>query len=149
MHQPKDIEWLGEWVKDSESHSVVSDSLWPHGLYSPRSSPGQNTGVVAVPFSRGSSQPRYRTQVSCIADRFFISWVTQEAHCWAELSLNLHILYCPDIFLLSWINWTLYKSQKHLKASPNHVIYTLIQITFFSGCLWVYVYVSVCKYWHK
>ena len=30
---------------ESESHSVVSDSLQPHGLYSPWSSPGQNTGV--------------------------------------------------------------------------------------------------------
>ena len=29
----------------SESHSVVSDSLWPCGLYSPWNSPGQNTGV--------------------------------------------------------------------------------------------------------
>ena len=29
----------------SESHSVVSNSLWPHGLYSPWNSPGQNTGV--------------------------------------------------------------------------------------------------------
>ena len=29
----------------SESCSVVSDSLWPHGLYSPWNSPGQNTGV--------------------------------------------------------------------------------------------------------
>ena len=29
----------------SESHSVMSDPLWPHGLYSPRNSPGQNTGV--------------------------------------------------------------------------------------------------------
>ena len=29
----------------SESHSVVSDSLRPHGLYSPWNSPGQNTGV--------------------------------------------------------------------------------------------------------
>ena len=28
-----------------ESHSVVSDSLRPHGLYSPWKSPGQNTGV--------------------------------------------------------------------------------------------------------
>ena len=26
---------------------------------------------IAIPFSRGSSQPRDRTQVSCIADRFF------------------------------------------------------------------------------
>ena len=32
------------------SHSVVSDSLWPHGLYSPWNSPGQNTGVP-FPFS--------------------------------------------------------------------------------------------------
>ena len=29
---------------------------------------------VAFPFSRGSSQPRYRTQVSHIAGRFFTSW---------------------------------------------------------------------------
>ena len=29
----------------SESHSVVSNSLWPHELYSPWNSPGQNTGV--------------------------------------------------------------------------------------------------------
>ena len=29
----------------SESHSVVSDSLQPHGLYSPWNSPGLNTGV--------------------------------------------------------------------------------------------------------
>ena len=29
----------------SESHSVVSDCLRSHGLYSPRTSPGQNTGV--------------------------------------------------------------------------------------------------------
>ena len=34
---------------------------------------------VAFPFSRGSSQPRNRTQVSPIADRFFTSWATSEA----------------------------------------------------------------------
>ena len=30
---------------ESESRSVESDSLWPHGLYSPWNSSGQNTGV--------------------------------------------------------------------------------------------------------
>ena len=30
----------------SESHSVVPDSLPPHGLYSPWNSPGQNTGSL-------------------------------------------------------------------------------------------------------
>ena len=32
----------------SESCSVVSDYLWPHGPYSPWNSPGQDTGVGSV-----------------------------------------------------------------------------------------------------
>ena len=105
--------------KWSKSCSVMSNSLRPHGLYSPWNSLGQNTGVgslsllqgifptqgsnpgllhcrqifyqlshkgspkilewVAYPFSRGSSQPRNQTRVSCIAGRFFTSWATREA----------------------------------------------------------------------
>ena len=65
-------------MSESESRSVVSDSLRPHGLVH---------GIlqarvlerVAFPFSRGSSQPRDQTQVSCIAGRFFTSWATREA----------------------------------------------------------------------
>ena len=34
---------------------------------------------VAISFSRGSSQPRNRTQVSCIAGRFFTTRATKEA----------------------------------------------------------------------
>ena len=34
---------------------------------------------VAFPFSRGSSQTRNQTQVSCIAGGFFTSWATREA----------------------------------------------------------------------
>ena len=102
-----------------KSHSVVSDSLQPHGLYSPWNSLGQNTGVgsfsllhgifsiqgsnpglphcrrilyqfshkvsprilewVAYPFSSGSSWPRNRTRVSCIASRFFTNWAIKES----------------------------------------------------------------------
>ena len=40
-----------EWV--SESHSVVSDSLRPCGLYSPWNSPGQNTGVGSLSLLQG------------------------------------------------------------------------------------------------
>ena len=43
---------LGE-VKESESLSVVSDSLWPHGLYSPWNFPGQNTGVHRLSLLQG------------------------------------------------------------------------------------------------
>ena len=35
-------------IKVSESGSVVSDSLLPHGLFSPWNSPGQNTGVGSL-----------------------------------------------------------------------------------------------------
>ena len=34
---------------------------------------------VAIPFSRGSSQPRDWNCVSCAADRFFTVWATREA----------------------------------------------------------------------
>ena len=34
---------------------------------------------VTYPFSRGTSRPRNRTRVSCIAGRFFTNWATREA----------------------------------------------------------------------
>ena len=68
-------EYVMKWI----SHSVVSDSLWPCGLYSPWNSLGQNTEVGSLSISRGSSQPRDQTQVSCMAGRFFTSWATREA----------------------------------------------------------------------
>ena len=37
---------------ESESRSVVSNSLRHHGLYSPQNSPGQNTGVGEQPFQQ-------------------------------------------------------------------------------------------------
>ena len=38
----------------SESHSVMSDSLRPHGLYSSWDSPGQNNGVGSHSLLRGN-----------------------------------------------------------------------------------------------
>ena len=66
------------------SHSVVSNSLDPMDWSLPGSSVhgiSQATLLewVAIPFSRGSSQPRDQTQVSCIAGRFFTIWATREA----------------------------------------------------------------------
>ena len=42
---------------------------------------------VAIVFSRGSSQPRDQTWVSCIADRFFALWATRE----------FTIIYCSQL----------------------------------------------------
>ena len=51
--------WLKSWTYykkvKRESHSVVSNSLRPHELYSPWNSPGQNTGVGSLSLLQGIS----------------------------------------------------------------------------------------------
>ena len=49
---------------------------------------------VAFPFSRGFSQPRNQTRVSCIAGRFFTSWATRDKMCLQAPipSMNLSLL---------------------------------------------------------
>ena len=78
-------QWQSQW---KWSRSVVSDSLRPRELHSP---PGSSVhGIlqarilewVAISFSRGSSWPRDRTQVSQIAGRCFNLWATREAQDW-------------------------------------------------------------------
>ena len=52
---------------------------------------------VAFPFSSGSFWPRNQTRVSCIAGRFFTSWVTRES---LQLYGSLNILWhCPSLGL--------------------------------------------------
>ena len=46
---------LGKW---SESFSVMSDSLQPHGLYSPWNSPGQTTRVPSVDLPNPGIKPK-------------------------------------------------------------------------------------------
>ena len=61
------------YMKKSESHSFVSDSLRPHGLYSLWNSPTRILEWEVIPFSRGSSQLKDQIQVPHIAGRFFTS----------------------------------------------------------------------------
>ena len=71
----------GSWGRqsESESRSVCPTLCDPmdytvHGILQTRI-----LEWVAVPFSRGSSQPRDQTQVSRIVGGFFTSWATGEA----------------------------------------------------------------------
>ena len=45
--------WEYEVKSETESHSVVSDSLRPGGLYRPQNSLGQNTGVGSLSLLQG------------------------------------------------------------------------------------------------
>ena len=57
---------------------------------------------LAFPFSRGSSQPRDRTQVSCIAGGFFTSWATREAQWyWIPLTFAYLKILSPQIWILT------------------------------------------------
>ena len=65
------------------SRSVTSDSLRPHGLSPPGSSvhgilQARILEWVAMPSSRGSSQPRDRTQISRTVGEFFTVWLSGE-----------------------------------------------------------------------
>ena len=44
-------------ILESKSHSVMSDSLRPHGLYSPWNSPGQTAGMSSLSLLQGNLNP--------------------------------------------------------------------------------------------
>ena len=118
---------------EGESCSVMSDSLWPHGLYSPWNSPGQNPGVGSLSFLQGIFPTRDRTQFSCIAGGFFTSWATGKSKNTGMDSLSfiqgifptqelnqclLHctwILYQPEkSWAVDYVLWATLGSLKHL-----------------------------------
>ena len=65
-----------EKVKVAQSYPTLCDLMdcSVHGILQTRL-----MEWVAFPFSRGSSQPWNRTQISCIAGKVFTSWATKEA----------------------------------------------------------------------
>ena len=69
--------WCWNEVKVTQSCSTLCDPVdcTVHGILQARI-----LEWVAIGSCRESSQPRDQTQVSHIADRFFISWATREAH---------------------------------------------------------------------
>ena len=90
---------------ESESSSVVSDSLRPHGLYSPWNSPGQNTGVSSLSLLQGifptqgsnPGLPHYRWIL------YQLSHLRCEVHIYLELLyflMNQHLYqYVPFYFI--------------------------------------------------
>ena len=85
------------------SHVWLCVTPWTVARQAPLSMEILQAGVlewVAFPFSRGSSQPRNPTGVSCIAGGFFTSWATRgpTVLCWF-LPYNVHqplsIHMCP------------------------------------------------------
>ena len=75
--------WGVIWGSCVVSHSVVSDTAtpWTIAHQAPLSMgilQARILDYVAIPFSRGSSQPRDQTWVSCIAGGSFTVWATRK-----------------------------------------------------------------------
>ena len=62
---------------------------------------------VAFPFSRGSSQPRDWTQVSCIAGGFFTSWDTRKARHTLSEGLYGYVKCSSPLWWKGHLSWVL------------------------------------------
>ena len=114
-------------VRMCVSCSLVSDSLWPHGL------PGSPVhGIlqartlewVTIPFSRGSSWLRDQTWVSCIADRFFTTVPPGKPRSWVD-KWKCQQYRLVFLLLLFWVfhhwTWATAKGQLLLDAIRSSV----------------------------
>ena len=97
---------------NGQVRSVVSNSLRPHGLYLQGSSihgifqarileckKKRILEWVAISFTRGSSQRRDRTRVSCTASRLFTIWTTREAHVIGVRWNPIIVLICTSLII--------------------------------------------------
>ena len=133
----------------SVSHSVISDSLEPHGLWPARllhpwDSPGRNTGGVAIPFSRGSFQPKDQTWVFCIAGRFFIVWATREFVFFKKFqdSSDMHLSNSYCLSRSRWLSAPLNEAWKPNSGTPSSVnswSFHIEQINAYSVRLLIYM----------
>ena len=130
---------------ESESHSVVSNSLRPYGLYSPWNSPGQNTEVGSLSLLQGifptqGSNPGFPHHMQIlyqvskntgVGSLSLLQWIfpTQE--------LNRGLLNCKQIlYQLSYDGSTLYSTTVLFT-----VLYCKIKSVFFIFCV---CFVFIC-----
>ena len=99
-------------LKWSEGHSIVSNFLHPHGLYSPQNSPGQNTGVGSLSLLQGIFPTQELNRGLCTAGRFFTNWAIREAFTCFNKRFPL-IFNLPNT-TPAWIpKWVLHVSYEH------------------------------------
>ena len=113
------------WVvqSESESHPVMSDSLRPHGLYSPWNSLGQNTGVGILSLLQGIFPTQGSNPGLRITGRFFTSWATREALVVQKqaklkliLQLNMSQVDKPCIFIVWHVLYSLWLLMLQIKG---------------------------------
>ena len=75
---------------------------------------------VAMPSSKGSSQPKDPTQVSHIAGEFFTVWATREVHIYVYMYVN--------VYMYKVISVTVWLYVVQISSMPDIVSINLCQI---------------------
>ena len=108
-----------------QSCPTLSDPMdcSPPGSSVPGISQARVLEWVAISFSRGSSQPRDPTQVSCIAGGFFTTEPPGKPICWYNMSL---------IFGVPWLwKWvTIHSSWMTIFSHCIHIVFPLVYVYF-------------------
>ena len=139
---------------ESVSHSVmlslcnlVNCSLW--GSFVHEILQTRMLEWVAIPFFRGSSLPRDRTQVSCIAGRYFTMWATRgalaESYGNSVFSFlrNLHtILHDGCTNFHSYLQYSRVPFSPH---SPQHLLFIdFLMMVIVTSVRWSWGHFSMC-----
>ena len=85
---------------------------------------------AAFPFSSGSSQPRDRTQVSCIVGTFFTSWVMREAPKCGDVGDWTRGLIHAKHVLYHWATSPI----PYMPGPKQSILHSLFLFTFISTC---------------
>ena len=122
------------------SLSVVSNSFQPHWLPSMGILQARILEWVAMPSSRGSSQPRDQTQVFYSSGRFFTIWATREAQEYRSLYMWAHFrFHSGDSWVCEPIDINKWKDTPHSwiviiniveKSSPSKAVCGLNSVKF-------------------
>ena len=88
-------------VKVAQSRPTLCDPMdyMDHGILQ-----AKTLEWVAIPFSKGSSQLRDQTQVSCITGRLFTIWATREA----SIDCRCVDLFLGSVILFHWFTYVFF-----------------------------------------
>ena len=108
---PKDSSLIAQLVKNPLAMQETAVQFLDQGI--PRI-----LAWVAYPFSRGASQHRNRTGVSCIAGRFFINWLSGKPYLEAYQLIKINmgaldqalpvfhaLVSTPELGIPLWLSW--------------------------------------------
>ena len=115
------------WFKESESCSVMCDSLRPHGLYSPVNFLGQNTGVGSLSLLQGvfptqelnAGLPHCRRIPYQLSYKGSLSWFKEYENTWSF-----------SVFSAIFIN------EHHLSEFQNLRISCFLKLMTLMSCFW-------------